>query len=198
MENGFFAMVSRMKLIDRWALMRNSIPENISEHSLEVSILAHALAIISNERLGKQLNAEKVALIGIYHDATEIITGDMPTPVKYFDTNIQVAYKAVEKAAADRLLAMLPEDLRRSYEALFFPQEDEVYLWKLVKAADKLSALIKCIEERKAGNSEFLSAEKSIREYLRDMGLREAEIFIQEFLPAYEKTLDELNGRTSE
>lgn len=198
MENGFFAMVSRMKLIDRWALMRNSIPENISEHSLEVSILAHALATISNERLGKQLNAEKAALIGIYHDATEIITGDMPTPVKYFDTNIQVAYKAVEKAAADRLLAMLPEDLRRSYEALFFPQEDEAYLWKLVKAADKLSALIKCIEERKAGNSEFLSAEKSIREYLLGMGLKEAEIFIQEFLPAYDKTLDELNGRVSE
>lgn len=198
MENGFFAMVSRMKLINRWALMRNSIPENISEHSLEVSILAHALATISNERLGKQLNAEKAALIGIYHDATEIITGDMPTPVKYFDTDIQVAYKAVEKAAADRMLAMLPEDLRRSYEALFFPQEDEAYLWKLVKAADKLSALIKCIEERKAGNSEFLSAEKSIKEYLLGMGLEEAEIFIREFLPAYDKTLDELNGRASE
>jgi 5'-deoxynucleotidase len=193
MEYGFFAMISRMKLIERWALMRNSITENICEHSLEVSILAHALAIISNERLGKQLNAEKAALIGIYHDATEIITGDMPTPIKYFDANIQGAFKAVEKAAADRLLNMLPEDMRRSYETVFFPQEEETYLWKLVKAADKLSALIKCIEERKAGNSEFLSAEKSISEILFSMKLEEVDIFMKEFLPAYDKTLDELN-----
>ena len=162
MENGFFAMMSRMKLIERWALMRNSLSENISEHSLEVSILSHALAIISNERLGSHLNAEKAALIGIYHDVTEIITGDMPTPIKYFDANIQGAFKAVEKAAANRLLMMLPEDMRRSYDSIFFPQEEESYLWKLVKAADKLSALIKCIEERKAGNTEFVSAENSI------------------------------------
>lgn len=193
MENGFYAMMSRMKLIERWALMRNAISENISEHSLEVSILAHALTIISNERLGNHLNAEKAALIGIYHDASEIITGDMPTPVKYFNETIQGAFKEVEKTASERLLAMLPEDIRKSYQTIFFPCEEEVYLWKLVKAADKLSALIKCIEERKAGNTEFLSAEKSIEVILTDMKLEEVDIFLKEFLPAYDKTLDELN-----
>lgn len=193
MENSFFAMMSRMKYIERWALMRNSITENISEHSLDVSILAHALAIIGNVRLGKDLNAEKAALIGIYHDATEIITGDMPTPIKYFNESIQGAFKAVEQVAAQRLLHMLPEDIQSSYEEIFFPQEQNDYLWKLVKAADKLSALIKCIEERKAGNSEFLSAEKSLREILGEMKMEEITIFMKEFLPAYDKTLDELN-----
>jgi 5'-deoxynucleotidase len=194
MDNSFYAMMSRMKYIERWALMRNSITENICEHSLEVSILAHALAIIGKERLGKQLNAEKAALIGIYHDATEIITGDMPTPIKYFNDSIQGAFKAVEHAAAERLLMMLPEDIRRSYETLFFPEEEDTFLWKLVKGADKLSALIKCMEERKAGNSEFLSAEKSLRGILEAMKLEEIDIFMKEFLPAYDKTLDELNS----
>lgn len=193
MDYSFFAMISRMKLIERWALMRNSISENISEHSLEVSILAHALAIISNERLGNHCNAEKAALIGIYHDATEIITGDMPTPIKYFNENIQGAFKAVENAAAERLLKMLPLDMRKCYESIFFPSEEDAYLWKLVKAADKLSAMIKCVEERKAGNTEFLSAEKSIKEILITMNLVEVDIFMEEFLPAYDKTLDELN-----
>ena len=193
MENSFYAMMSRMKYIERWALMRNSITENICEHSLEVSILAHALAVIGKERLGKQLNAEKAALIGIYHDATEIITGDMPTPIKYFNESIQGAFKAVEHAAAERLLMMLPKDIRRSYETLFFPETEDAYLWKLVKGADKLSALIKCMEERKAGNSEFISAEKSIRNILESMQLEEINIFMKEFLPAYDKTLDELN-----
>lgn len=194
MEYGFFAMMSRMKLIERWALMRNSLSENISEHSLEVSILSHALATISNERLSNQLNAEKAALIGIYHDAAEIITGDMPTPIKYYNNEIQGAFKEVEKAATNRLLSMLPEDMRKSYVSLFIPQEDENYLWKLVKAADKLSALIKCIEERKAGNTEFLSAEKSLSSILEAMGMPEVDIFMKDFLPAYDKTLDELNG----
>ena len=192
MGNSFYAMVSRMKYIERWALMRNTITENISEHSLEVSILAHALAVISKERLGREVNAERAALIGIYHDVTEIITGDMPTPVKYFNEGIQGAFKAVEHAAAERLLEMLPEDMRKSYETLFFPREEDVYLWRLVKAADKLSALIKCIEERKAGNTEFLSAEKSLHEILKRMNMEEISIFINDFLPAYDKTLDEL------
>lgn len=193
MESNFFAMISRMKFIERWALMRNSRQENISEHSLEVSILGHALAVISNERLGNKLNAEKVALIGIFHDATEIITGDMPTPIKYFNQKIQGAFKEVELAAADRLLKLLPEDLRVYYEDSFLPREEDVFLWKLVKAADKLSALIKCIEERKAGNTEFTSAEQSILEQLKAMELKEVDIFMKEFLPAYDKTLDGLN-----
>ncbi len=193
MEGNFFAMLSRMKFIERWALMRNSRQENISEHSLEVSILAHALAVISNERLGNSLNVEKVALIAIFHDATEIITGDMPTPIKYFNTKIRGAFQEVEQAAADRLLKLLPEDLRKYYEDSFLPREEDAFLWRLMKAADKLSALIKCIEERKAGNTEFISAEQSIREQLQEMELKEIEIFMSEFLPAYDKTLDELN-----
>jgi 5'-deoxynucleotidase len=193
MENSFYAMMSRMKYIERWALMRNTVTENISEHSLEVSILAHALAVISRERLGREVNTERAALIGIYHDVTEIITGDMPTPIKYFNESIQGAFKAVERAAAERLLGMLPEDMRKSYESLFFLQEEDAYLWKLVKAADKLSALIKCIEERKAGNTEFLSAEKSLQEVLDRMKMEEITIFLNDFLPAYDKTLDELN-----
>ncbi|NLP34994.1 MAG: 5'-deoxynucleotidase [Clostridiales bacterium] len=192
MAYNFFAMMSRMKFIERWSLMRNSQSENISEHSLEVSILAHALAIISNERFGNHLNAERAALIGIYHDATEIITGDMPTPIKYFNEDIQGAFKVVERVAADKLLTMLPEDMRKHYEAIFFPQEEDAYLWKLVKAADKLSALIKCIEEKKAGNTEFISAEKSILLIIKEMKLKEVDIFLEEFLPSYYKTLDEL------
>lgn len=193
MESNFFAMISRMKLIERWSLMRNSSAENLSEHSLEVSMLAHALAVISNERLGNDLDVKKIALIGIYHDASEIITGDMPTPIKYFNENIQGAYKEVEKHASKRLLNMLPDYMQKNYEDIFFPTEEDAYLWKLVKAADKLSALIKCIEEEKAGNTEFISAKNSILEIIKDMELKEVDIFVEEFLPAYSKTLDELN-----
>ncbi len=193
MESHFFAMMSRMKYIERWALMRNSQSENISEHSLEVSMLAHALAVISNKRLNNHLNAEKAALIGLYHDSTEIITGDMPTPVKYYNNEIQGAFKEIEKSAARRLLNMLPEDLKESYESIFFLQEGEEYLWRLVKAADKLSALMKCIQEENAGNTEFTSAKKSLMETLIKMGLTEVDIFMEEFLPSYYKNLDELN-----
>ena len=193
MESNFFAMISRMKLIERWSLMRNSRAENLSEHSLEVSMLAHALAVISNERLGNKLDVNKTALIGIYHDASEIITGDMPTPIKYFNENIQGAYKEVEKHASKRLLNMLPDYMQKNYEDIFFPTEEDAYLWKLVKAADKLSALIKCIEEEKAGNTEFVSAKNSIMAIIKDMKLKEVDIFVEEFLPAYSKTLDELN-----
>lgn len=194
MEKNFFAMMSRMKLIERWSLMRNSSQENISEHSLEVSILAHGLAIIGNKYLDKDLNVEKAALIAIYHDATEIITGDMPTPIKYFNNDIQDAFKTVEDIMAKRILSMLPEEMRSSYESLFFVQEDDEYLWKIVKAADKLSALIKCIDERKAGNTEFISAEQSTLQILEEMDVEEVQIFMKEFLPPYEKNLDELNS----
>ena len=193
MESNFFAMISRMKFIERWSLMRNSRQENLSEHSLEVSMLSHALAVISNERFGNSLNAEKAALIGIYHDASEIITGDMPTPIKYFNENIQKAYKDVEKHAAIRLHHMLPEYMQKSFGDIFYPAEEDAYLWKLVKAADKLAALIKCIEEEKAGNTEFISAKKSIHKHIDALKLKEVDLFIKEFLPAYSKTLDELN-----
>lgn len=192
MSSHFFAMMSRMKYIERWALMRNSDKENISEHSMEVAMLAHALAVISNVRFGNNLNAERAALIGLYHDCTEIITGDMPTPIKYYNDDIKDAFKAVEERAAKQLLSMLPEDMQDYYNNLFFKQKEDAYLWKLEKAADKLSALIKCIEEEKAGNTEFSSAYKALEKSILDMQLKEVEVFMEEFLPAYRKTLDEL------
>ena len=193
MESHFFAMMSRMKYIERWALMRNSRPENIAEHSLEVSMSSHALAVISNKRFGNYLNTEKAALIALYHDSTEIITGDMPTPIKYYNKEIKGAFKEIEAIAANSLLEMLPEDIREEYHSIFFKQEGDDYLWQLVKAADKLSAYIKCIQEEKAGNTEFLSAKNSIIEALDDMNLAEVEVFRKEYLPSYEKSLDEIN-----
>ncbi len=192
MASDFFAMISRMKYIKRWSLMKNSSQENISEHSLEVSMIAHCLAVISNRRLGNKLNVERVALMGLYHDSTEIITGDLPTPVKYFNKSIQGSYKDLEKQAAKQLLNMLPEDLKEDYEDLFIPDEKDEYLWKLVKGADKISALIKCIQEENTGNTEFISAKKSTMEIIKDLNIKEVDIFIEEFLPSYEKTLDEL------
>ncbi len=192
MSSHFYAMMSRMKYIERWALMRNSYPENISEHSLEVSMLAHALAIIGNKRLEKSMNAERAALFGLYHDSTEIITGDMPTPIKYYSPQMREVFKDIEHTAASKLLDLLPDDLKDEYTSIFFPKEDENYLWKLVKAADKISALIKCIEEEKAGNKEFASALLSTKNSLDDMNLEEVTIFIKDFLPSYYLTLDEL------
>lgn len=193
MANEFFAMMSRMKFIERWSLMRNSTTENICEHSLEVAMIAHALAVISNKRLGNKVDADRVAVLAMYHDSTEIITGDMPTPVKYYNEEIKVAFKEVERVAAKRLLSMLPEDLREEYEPAFIEREEDAYLWTLMKAADKISALIKCLQEKKAGNHEFISAERTLRDSVLAMNLKEVEIFFEEFLPAYEKTLDELN-----
>ena len=192
-KTSFYAMLARMKYIERWALMRNAEPENISEHSLEVSILAHALAFIGNTRLGKSYDADHIAMLGTYHDCTEIITGDMPTPIKYENPDIQDAYKQIEKAAAFRLLNMLPEDIRASYESYFIESSHDNNSHILVKAADKLSAYIKCVEEEKAGNTEFKSAKATIAQAITDLHCEEADIFVKEFLPAYELTLDELN-----
>lgn len=191
-EHPFFAMMARMKYIERWALMRNSATENISEHSMEVAMLAHGLGIIAKEKCGKDIDLDKLALIGLYHDANEIITGDMPTPVKYYDSDIRDAYKKVEDMANRKLLNQLPVYMRNYYEDVFFPQRGEEELWKIVKAADKLSALIKCIEEDKAGNKEFATAYQTIEQALNDMNMEEVNIFIHDFLPCYHKTLDEL------
>ncbi|WP_026509315.1 5'-deoxynucleotidase [Butyrivibrio sp. LC3010] len=197
MVYNFFATISRMKYIERWALMRNSRPENLSEHSLEVSMIAHALCVIGNVRYNKNLNAEKAALIGLYHDASEIITGDMPTPVKYYNEELKNAYKQVEAIADVQLLHKLPDDLRPAFEDIFKVQDgdDEKYMRKLVKAADKLSALIKCIEEKNSGNSEFRTAEKSTMKSLEKMKkeLPEVNDFMEDFLEPYGKTLDELS-----
>lgn len=189
----FFAMMSRMKYIERWALMRNAEPENISEHSLEVGMIAHMLALISNRRLGNQYNPERAAVLAMYHDSTEIITGDMPTPIKYYNKQMKKTFQEIEDIAAKDLINMLPEDFREDFESIFFHQEEEESLWKLVKAADRLSALIKCIEEEKAGNTEFMKAKETITQSLKESGVKEAEIFMEEFLPSYYMTLDELS-----
>ncbi|MBO5448069.1 MAG: 5'-deoxynucleotidase [Ruminococcus sp.] len=190
-QSKFFAVISRMKYINRWSLMRNTINENISEHSLEVAFIAHALALIRNKRFGGNVDPERCALLAMYHDTTEIITGDLPTPIKYYSREIKGAYDEIEKKAEKTLLSYLPDDLREYYEPLFSPTEEEKELWKIVKGADKLSALIKCIEERKMGNSDFASAEKSTLENVRKMGLPEVDVFLDEFIPAYYLTLDE-------
>ena len=188
----FFAMLSRMKYINRWSLMRNSRVENISEHSHEVAVISHALALIGNKRLGKDLNAERAALLGLYHDSTEILTGDMPTPVKYNDSAIRTAYRHLEDQASQALLSKLPEDLKDEYESFFYPADKDEYLWKLVKAADKLSALIKCLEEGKVGNREFVQAEEATRRKLEEMDLPELTIFMEEFLEPYRHSLGEM------
>ena len=192
MENGFFAMVSRMKYINRWALMRNEHSENLMEHSFEVAVIAHALTVIANKRFGKNLDADRSALLGIYHDTPETLTGDLPTPIKYYSDEVRSAFRTVENVACKSLVDMLPEDLREEYEAMFIPREEDAELWRYVKAADKISALIKCMEEKKAGNSEFVLAGESTAEAIRKLNLPEAEVFVKEFLPAYELTLDEL------
>ena len=199
MEYNFFATISRMKYINRWALMRNSRDENLSEHSLEVAMIGHALCVIGNVRYGKELNADRAALIGLYHDSSEIITGDMPTPVKYHSRDIRRAYHEVEDAAARRLLLLLPQDLQDTYRGILLPEKSEnagqeEYLRRLVKAADKISALIKCIEEENAGNGEFRTAKKTIQDSVDEMAAQMPEVrdFCRDFLPAYGSTLDEL------
>lgn len=185
-------MASRMKYINRWALMRNEHSENLSEHSFEVAVIANALAVIGNKRFGKNYNSERAALLGLYHDMPETLTGDMPTPVKYYSEEVRSAYKTVEDNACKRLIDMLPEDFRSDFAPFLIAAEEDDGLWKLVKAADKISALIKCLEEKKAGNTEFVKAGEGVRAGVEALDLPEAKVFIEEFLPAYELTLDEL------
>lgn len=190
MKNEFFAFVSRMKYINRWALMRNTESENLMQHSYEVAVLAHALCVLGNTRCGMALDAERAAVIALYHDSSEILTGDLPTPVKYYSEEIRSAYKKVEHIATEKLLDMMPEDLRSSYRAVMAPEDES--LINIVKAADKLSALIKCTEEAKAGNKEFEKAYDSTLAAIHDLHCEPAEIFLNEFMPAYSLTLDQL------
>lgn len=196
MNYNFFALISRMRYIERWALMRNTRPENLCEHSMEVAMIAHALCTIGNVRYGRNLDADKAALVGLYHDASEIITGDMPTPVKYFNKELKAAYKEVEAIADDKLLDKLPKDLRPVYEKIFKGDmgPNEAYMRKLVKAADKLSALIKCMSEVSAGNTEFRTAKESTEKSIRSLYQELPEVldFVNEFLGPYGDTLDEL------
>ena len=187
----FFAMVNRMKLINRWALMQNTQSENIAEHSHSVAVIAHALAVIGNKEFGRNYNADRVAVMALYHDTTEVITGDMPTPVKYYNDDIKSVYKEIEAVAGKRLLNMLPEDYQGDYSPYFEKQSGDKDLWKLVKAADKISALIKCIEEYRMGNKEFEIALKAQEKKIDEINLPEVDYFKEHFLPAYYLTLDE-------
>ncbi len=189
MASPFYAMLSRMKHIDRWALMRNIRRENLCEHSQDVAVIAHALAVLTNTRFGGSVDEGKCVLIALYHDASEIITGDLPTPVKYDNPVIRDAYKQLESVACDKLISMLPEDLRECYRPYFNENGSEEA--KLVKAADKLAALIKCVEELSQGNSEFSQARKATEKAVRAMHVPAADCFLEEFLPAFSLTLDE-------
>ena len=188
-ETPFFALMSRMRYIGRWGLMRSSIPENVQEHTCETAVFCHALGVISRDVFHQDRDPEHLAVLALYHDASEILTGDLPTPIKYHDARIRSAYKDVERIATQRLVSFLPEELQSTYTAALEPTEEEE---RFVKAADKLSALVKCIEERKAGNREFASAEEQARNALAGMRLPEADWFMEHCLPAYEKNLDEL------
>ncbi|WMJ78136.1 MULTISPECIES: 5'-deoxynucleotidase [unclassified Sedimentibacter] len=191
-KSNFYALISRMKYINRWGLMRNTKEENVSEHSLDVSVIAHALAIIQKKRMGKDIDVNKTVLFAIYHDSSEILTGDMPTPIKYFNPAINNAYKEVELSASKTLLKMLPEDFYQEYEPILIPEAEDEEVWKTVKAADKLSAYIKCIEEEKSGNREFTNAKQSIFRELSSMNRQDVKIFMDEFLGGYGLTLDEM------
>lgn len=189
-EYRFFALISRMRYITRWGLMRNTFSENIQEHSHMVAVLAHGLALIRRDILGLDADPEACATAALFHDASEILTGDLPTPIKYYNPEIKNAYKQVERVSAAKLLAMLPPELQDSYAPLI--QEDDPAVMPVVKAADKLSAHIKCIEELKAGNQEFASAAAQTRAALEEMHLPELDWFMEHCLPGFSKNLDEL------
>ena len=190
MAHNFFALISRMRYIERWGLMRNTFQENIQEHSHMVAVLAHALAVIRRDLFGGDLDPDHAAALALYHDAPEILTGDLPTPVKYYNPEIRDAYRAVEEVSAQKLLSMLPEGLRPAYAPLLLPEEDGCHA--LVKAADKLAAYIKCVEELKAGNLEFRQAAQQTRQVLEESPLPEVAYFLERFLPGFHLTLDEL------
>jgi len=190
MAHHFFAYIARMRFINRWALMRNSYAENIQEHSHMVSVVAHALAEIRNTYFGGNIDAGKVAVAALYHDASEIITGDMPTPIKYYNPKIRDSYKEVEQVACDKLLQMLPEELKGVYAPLICEADEEIRA--VVKAADKISAYIKCVEELKAGNMEFRQAAEQCKAALEKNPLPEVGWFMEHFMPSFSLTLDEL------
>lgn len=188
----FFAFLNRMKYIKRWSLMRSIREENIMEHSHQVAVIAHALGLINNKIFGGSVDVNKVVMLAQYHEAGEVITGDLPTPIKYFNPEIKTAYKDLEKQASMRLLKMLPDELKEEYEKFVLPDvETEEY--KLVKYADRLAAYLKCVEETRAGNAEFKKAQKSIGDELKKCGSKEVQYYLKEFAPAFELTLDELD-----
>lgn len=192
MDYDFFAYLSRMKYIKRWALMRSTNEENIMEHSLQVTEIAHAIALIKNEMFGGSVDPYKVMCLAVYHETSEVITGDLPTPIKYFNTQINSAYKDLEDLAAEKLIEKLPEELKPLYrEFILADKNTEEY--KIMKAADRISAYIKCVEEVKSGNKEFVKAKESIGKDIKSINDEAVKYFIKNILPSFEKTLDELD-----
>ena len=196
MSYAFFAYLSRLKLIRRWSLMRNTQSENDAEHSLQVAMIAHAIAVIGRDRYGRDTDPEHVLALAVYHDATEVMTGDLPTPVKYHNDELRSAYRRLEDVSADRLLALLPLDLRPAFTPCL--KQEPGYDRSIVKAADRISAYIKCLEEKRAGNREFDYAAENVRRSLDEITLPEVTDFLRDFLPAFEMTLDELNHPTND
>ena len=194
MDCHFYALMARMRYIQRWALMRNTEPENVQEHSHMVAVLAHALVLIQNRYYGGTLDPGQAVLLALYHDASEILTGDLPTPIKYYNPDLRSAYQTVEDAAARQLLDLLPTELREDYVPLLAGTDPE--LAAVVKAADKLDAYLKCVKELKAGNTEFRKAREQTYAALMQNPLPALQHFLLHFLPSFELTLDELNGST--
>jgi 5'-deoxynucleotidase len=190
--NPFYAYLSRLKLIRRWGLMRNTVPENDMEHSMQCALIAHGLAVIAKERHARDVNPETVLCLALYHDVGEVLTGDLPTPIKYKNPEIKSAYKRIEAMANQQLLEMLPGDLRASYHPYLLPDET-AYEWKLVKAADRICAYVKCVEEQNLGNREFEQARASVLESIRRSDLPEVSEFMREFVPSFELSLDQLS-----
>lgn len=192
MAYNFYAYLGRMKYIERWSLMYSTVKENIMEHSEQVAQIAHALAMINNKIFGGDANAEKCVTLAVFHECSEVITGDLPTPIKYYNNEIKVAYKDLEAVSNKKLLSMLPEEFKLDYEKIISPDESTIE-YKLSKSADKLSAYIKCLEELKSGNKEFQKAEKSIKKELEASPMPEVKYFMDNFIPGFKKTLDELD-----
>lgn len=188
----FFAYLSKMKYINRWGLMRNTEPENIQEHSLEVALIAHALAIIKNRLYHGKADPDRAAVLALYHEIGEVFVGDLPAPIKYFNGAIHQAFSAIENKARERLFNMLPDKLHEDYRPLVFPDEAGVEA-ELVKAADKISAYLKCLRELKFGNKDFEKAENTIKKRIEKIGLPEVKYFMENFVPSYSLTIDELN-----
>lgn len=192
-QSHFFAHLARMKLIYRWPLMRNVFKENISEHSLMVAFVAHALAVIENKKFGGGLNPDRIAVMAMFHDCSEVITGDMPTPIKYFNPTIAAEYKKIEREAELKLLSMLPDELRDEYVPFLDSLKGEPVMHRIVKQADSICAYLKCIEEQSAGNHEFAKAEKRLRETLEERSSPAMEYFMETFVRSFELTLDEIS-----
>lgn len=189
----FFSFMAKMKHIKRWGLMRNTRDENIQEHTLQAAMIAHALAVIKNALFGGNVNAEHVMAVAVFHEAGEVITGDLATPIKYFNPEIKTAYKQIEHVAEEKLMAMLPADIRGEYEKLILGREADREVYALVKAADKICAYLKCVEELSAGNREFEKAQKAIIAAIEKLDMPEVKYFMDMFVPSFELTLDELN-----